>query len=111
VLQGSQPAPLPSAAIGAPAPAAAISAPIVPPHLLALPFGVIDADLSAMPDRYVNEPLPASFRRVISVRGRAAVASVDPPSAIIWTEDGLHYSLTSSARSTAQLIELADRLR
>ena len=80
-------------------------------HVLALPPGVTDAELQSMPDRYVNEPLPASFRVPLSVRGLAAVASADPPSAIIWTEGGQSYLLTSRVRSIPQLVELASRLR
>jgi len=79
--------------------------------VLALPPGVTDADLSAIPDRYVNEPLPPSFRVPLRVRGVAAVASAEPPFAITWTEGGLAYLLTSRARTIAQLVDLASRLR
>ena len=92
-------------------PAASIAAAVALTRRLALPLGVVDADLSAMPDRYVNESLPASFRIVVSVRGHAGIASVDPPSTIVWTEGDLHYLLTSSARTVPQLVELASRLR
>ena len=106
------PSPAASLALARPTPAAAASAPANAIALsLTLPAGVIDAELSAMPDRYVNEPLPASFRVPLSIRGYGGVASVDPPAAIIWTEGGISYALTSRVRSIPQLVELALRLR
>ena len=36
---------------------------------------------------------------------------LDPPSAIIWTEGGLSYLLTSRVRSIPQLVDLASALR
>lgn len=80
-------------------------------HVLSLPPGITDADLSVMPDRYVNEPPPASYRLVVTVRGIPALASVDPPAAITWTEGGLSYRLTTHARTVTQLLDIASSLR
>lgn len=64
-----------------------------------------------MPDRYVNESLPATFRLVITVRGVPALASIEPPATITWTEGGLSYRLSSRFQTTAQLVDLAGALR
>jgi hypothetical protein len=96
------------------APAVRATAALAPAFVrpLALPPSVVDADLSVMPDRYVNESPPASFRIVVSVRGGIpALASVDPPATITWTEGGLSYRLTSPARTVSQLLDIAGALR
>jgi len=59
----------------------------------------------------VNEPPPASFRLVITVRGIPALASVEPPATITWTEGGLSYRLSSRFQTIAQLVNVAGALR
>ena len=64
-----------------------------------------------MPDRYMNESLPAPFRIPLTIRGMSGLASAEPPSAILWTEGGLSYLLTSRSLSIPQLVDLAAALR
>jgi len=80
-------------------------------HPLALPQKLDGVDLGAMPDRLANEAAPATWQRVITVRGIAGVASVAGPSVIAWTEGGIAYWLTSPTRSTDELIQIANDLR
>jgi len=100
----------------APAAVIGLSASLVVPrgvvmHPLALPARLDDVDLSAMPDRLANEAAPASWRRVITVRGVPGVASVEGPAVVAWTEKDVAYWLTSPTRSTEELIRIADELR
>lgn len=83
----------------------------VPSRALVLPPGVPDVELSVMPDRFVNEPPPASFRLLVIIRGIPGLASVEGPASVTWTEDGLSYRLASPVRTLAQLIDLASALR
>jgi hypothetical protein len=80
-------------------------------HPLVLPQRLTDVDLSAMPDRLANEAAPASWRRVVTVRGVPGVASVEGPAVVAWTEKGIAYWLASPTRSTEELITIADELR
>ena len=80
-------------------------------HPLVLRQGIDSVDLAAMPDRLANEAPPASWRRVVLVRGLPGVASVEGPAVIAWTENGIAYSLASPTRSTEDLIQIASDLR
>jgi len=80
-------------------------------HPLELPPGHATVDLAALPERLANEQIPASLRRVVTVRGSEGVASVEGPAQLMWTEGGIVYWLRSSDASTADLIRIADELR
>lgn len=86
---------------------------LVPPPVarLELPRDATDIVLSAMPDRFVNEPGDARLRAVIDVRGKQGVAAIELPATIMWTEQGITYWMTSPDRTTAELIAIADGLR
>ena len=94
---------------------AGVSSSVVPRgvvlHPLALPQRLDGVDLAAMPDRLANEAAPASWRRVVTVRGVPGVASVEGPAVIAWTEGGIAYWLASPTRSTDELIQIANELR
>jgi hypothetical protein len=87
------------------APAVGSSAP------LALPANAADVELIAFPDWLANEPLPASFRAVVAIRGTTGLASVEGRTVVNWTEHGISYRLESIDRSIAELVVLADSLR
>ena len=78
---------------------------------LVLPQRIDGVDLAAMPDRLANEAAPASWRRVVIVRGVPGVASVEGPAVVAWTENGIAYWLASPTRSTEDLIQIANDLR
>ncbi len=112
VLDRPVTAPSPTAAPLVARTAATIASASGAAHVLALPSGITDVDLAAMPDRYVNEPLPSSYRIVLMVRGgEPALASVEPPATITWTESGIWYRLTSRVWTIAQLVEVAAEMR
>lgn len=91
------------------------SAPPVPlgvaPQTLQLPPGLVSVTLSSMPDRLANEAEPATLRAVVAVRGTRGVASVDGPSQIYWTEDGVAYRLIAADRTIDELVRIAEALR
>lgn len=91
------------------------SAPVVPLGValrtLQLPPGLGSVTLSSMPDRLANEAAPATLRAVVMVRGTRGVASVDGPSQIYWTEDGVAYRLIASDRTIDELVRIAEALR
>lgn len=64
-----------------------------------------------MPDRLANEAEPATLRAVVAVRGTRGVASVDGPSQIYWTEDGVAYRLIAADRTIDELVRIAEALR
>jgi hypothetical protein len=103
-----QPAPAPTTT---PTPTGALLQPRAPFGTLALPSGVIDVELSAFPDWLANEPLPASFRAVVAIRGTMGLASVEGRTIVNWTEHGISYRLESIDRSIAELVVLAESLR
>jgi hypothetical protein len=78
---------------------------------LDLPAGSGDAVLTSMPDRYLNDPLPAAFRVPVTVRGTTGIAAAGPPAALIWTEGDLSYSISSATLTIPQLVDLASALR
>ena len=78
---------------------------------LVLPPRIDNVDLAAMPDRLANEAAPASWRRVVTVRGVPGVASVEGPAVVAWTENGIAYAIASPTRSAEELIEIANELR
>jgi hypothetical protein len=92
------------------APAVGSSAPLAP-RTLALPANAADVELIAFPDWLANEPLPASFRAVVAIRGTTGLASVEGRTVVNWTEHGISYRLESIDRSIAELVVLADSLR
>lgn len=102
----------PAAATSAPAatPAAAVPRGIVL-HPLQLPPRYVNVDLGAMPDRLANEAAPWTLRSVLTVRGLRGIGSVEGPAIISWTENGIAYWLASPARSTDELIQIANELR
>lgn len=106
--RSDEPAPAPTST---PTPTGALLQPGTPVATLALPSGAIDVDLSAFPDWLANEPLPASFRAVVAIRGTMGLASVEGRTIVNWTEHGISYRLESIDRSIAELVVLADSLR
>ena len=80
-------------------------------HPLRLPQSYINVDLGAMPDRLANEAAPWTLRGVITVRGMPGVASIEGPSVITWTENGIAYWLASPTGTTDDLIQIANELR
>jgi hypothetical protein len=78
---------------------------------LQLPQRYVNVELAAMPDRLANEAASWTLRSVVVIRGTPGVASVEGPAVILWTENGIAYWLTSSTRSTAELIQIAGELR
>ena len=80
-------------------------------HPLALPPDAKNVDLGLLPERLANEAAPFEWRRVITVRGYAGVASVEGPAVISWSEKGILYWLSSPTRSTDELIKIADDMR
>lgn len=78
---------------------------------LALPAGVTEADLSAIPDRYLNDPPAARLRMPVLVRGVPGIASADAPAEVAWSEGGHWYWLRAKDLTLRQLIELAAGLR
>lgn len=80
-------------------------------HPLAFAGKIDGVDLAAMPDRLANEAAPASWQRVVTVRGIPGVASVNGPAVVAWTEDGIAYWLTSPTKSIDELLQIASDLR
>lgn len=78
---------------------------------LVLPADAGDVVLTSIPDRYLNDPLPAVFRVPVSVRGTTGIAAVGPPASLVWTEGDLSYSLSSPSLTVPQLVDLASALR
>ncbi len=77
---------------------------------LALPRGVTDVELTGFPDWLANEPLPASFRSPVAIRGTTGLASLDGITVINWTESGTSYHLRSLHHTVSELIIIADAL-
>lgn len=98
----------PMTAAHASAPAVSLGAAL---QTLELPPGLGSVTLSSMPDRLANEAAPATLRAVVGVRGTRGVASVDGPSQIYWTEDGVAYRLIGSDRTIDELVRIAEALR
>jgi hypothetical protein len=78
---------------------------------LVLPADAGDVVLTSIPDRYLNDPLPAVFRVPVSVRGTTGIATAGPPASLIWTEGDLSYSISSPTLTIPQLVDLASALR
>lgn len=108
--QRSDNAPAPEP-VGTPAPTGALLPPRTQLATLVLPSGITDVELSAFPDWLANEPLPASFRAVVAIRGTVGLASVEGRTVVNWTERGISYRLESIDRSIAELVVLAESLR
>ena len=80
-------------------------------HPLALPSDAKNVDLGLLPERLANEAAPQEWRRVISVRGIAGVASDEGLAVISWSEKGIVYWISSPTRTTDELIKIADDMR
>lgn len=78
---------------------------------LDLPTDAGDVVLTSIPDRYLNDPLPAAFLVPVRVRGTTGIAAVGPPASLVWTEGYFSYSLSSPTLSIANLVEVASALR
>lgn len=112
----------PTARPSAPAEAAVATGASAPTFAAAVPRGVVlrplllpsryaNVDLAAMPDRLANEAPLWTLRSVVIIRGTPGVASVEGPAVILWTENGIAYSLQSPTRTTVELIRIANDLR
>jgi hypothetical protein len=78
---------------------------------LALPAAVTWAELSAIPDRYLNDPPAARLRLPVLVRGMPGIASAESPAEVAWSEGGHWYWLRAKDLTLGQLIDLATALR
>lgn len=89
-------------------------APDVPASLgtLSLPSDEADVQLSAIPERLVNDPQPANQTLVVRVRGTVGVAAdAEGAATLSWSERGYFYRLTSGTLGVAELARVAGRLR
>lgn len=105
--------PLPTAAATATPLAAVAAAPLrgSVDHTLALPAAVTWAELSAIPDRYLNDPPAARLRVPVTVRGMPGIATPESPAEVAWSEGGYWYWLRAKDLTLRQLIDLATALR
>ena len=79
---------------------------------LSLPPDEGDVQLSAIPERLVNDPQPANQTLVVRVRGTVGVAAdADGAATLSWSERGYFYRLTSGTLGVAELARVAARLR
>ena len=89
-------------------------APDIPRSLgtLSLPPDEGDVQLSAIPERLVNDPQPADQRLVVRVRGTIGIAAdAEGAATLSWSERGYFYRLTSGTLGVAELARVAGRLR
>ena len=71
-----------------------------------------DVQLSAIPERLVNDPQPADQTLVVRVRGTVGIAAdTEGAATLSWSERGYFYRLTSGTLGVAELARVAGRLR